>query len=342
MKKTILFVLFVWIGLQVNCQQKKIKSILVAFYNIENFFDTINDPTKDDEEFLPDGKNHWNSTRYYQKLNHISLVISDIGKDNNLKCPLAMGLCEIENRQVLEDIIHSEALKNCNYDIVHYDSRYKRGVDVGFIYQKDRFIVTHSVPYPLIMPDMPDFTTRDQLLISGILDGEPFHFIINHWPSRSGGEKRSAPLREAAAKLCRHIVDSIIKTDSMAKIIIMGDLNDDPTNKSVKEILGGKPTKELTKTGDLYNPMYELFKIKGIGSLAYNDQWNLFDQFIISYPLIAGNSKGYKFVKAGIFNKSYLTQKEGQFADYPFRTYVGNSYMGGYSDHFPSYIILSK
>lgn len=342
MKKTLMLVLFTWVAIFANSQEKKVKSILFAFYNTENFYDTINDPTKNDEEFLPDGPNHWNSEKYFIKVKHISEVIRDIGKDNNQKCPLVMGLTEIENRSILEELIHSEALKDCNYDIVHYDSPDKRGIDVGFLYQKDRFVVTRSSHYPLIVPDNPDFKTRDQLVVSGILDGEPFHFIINHWPSRYGGEKKSSPMREDAAQLCRHIVDSIYKTDSTAKIVIMGDLNDDPINKSVLKILGGNPTKEQTKSGELYNPMYELFKVKGVGSLAYNDKWNLFDQFIISYPLIAPKTKGYKFVKAGVFNKPYLVQKDGQFAGYPFRTYVGSDFMGGYSDHFPSFIILSK
>lgn len=322
--------------------QTKSKSALIAFYNVENLYDTLNDPNTKDDEFLPTADNHWNTKKYNLKLEHISKVIKEIGEDNGFKCPTVMGMCEIENKQVIQDLINTPNLKPFNYGLEHFDSRYERGVDVALIYQKDRFIVVNSKAYPLIIPDKPDFNTRDQLLVSGILDGEAIHFIVNHWPSRRGGEKRSAPLREAAAKLCRYIVDSIYKTDSTAKIIIMGDLNDDPTNASVIKHLRAQKTKESTKNYGLYNPMYELFKKKGIGSLAYNDKWNLFDQFIVSYPLINKTVGGYKFVKAGVFNKSYLIQKEGLFAGYPFRTYVGTTFMGGYSDHFPSFIIISK
>lgn len=322
--------------------QNKTKSALIGFYNIENFFDTIDDPNKNDEEFLPNGANHWNTERYNIKLDHMSKVIKELGVDNGFQCPVVMGLCEIENRNVIQDLINTPALKDCNYGIEHYDCRYDRGVDVALIYQKDRFIVVNSKPYPLIIPDKPDFNTRDQLLVSGILDGEAVHFIVNHWPSRRGGEKRSAPMREAAAKLCRHIVDSLYNMDSTAKIIIMGDLNDDPVNESLVKHLKAQSKKENTTYFGLYNPMYEMFKKKGIGSLAYNDKWNLFDQFIVSYPLINKTTSGYKFSKAGIFNKPFLMQKDGQFAGYPFRTYVGNTFMGGYSDHFPSFIILKK
>lgn len=322
--------------------QIKSKSALIAFYNVENLYDTIDDPKTKDDEFLPNSNNHWNTEKYNLKLEHISKVIKEIGEDNGFKCPTVMGMCEIENKQVIQDLINTPNLKPFNYGLEHYDSRYERGVDVALIYQKDRFIVVNSKAYPLIIPEKPDFNTRDQLLVSGILDGEAVHFIVNHWPSRRGGEKRSAPMREAAAKLCRYIVDSIYKTDSTAKIIIMGDLNDDPTNASVVTHLRAQKTKERTKNYDLYNPMYELFKKKGMGSLAYNDKWNLFDQFIVSYPLISKTVGGYKFVKAGVFNKSYLMQKEGQFAGYPYRTYVGTTFMGGYSDHFPSFIIISK
>jgi len=322
--------------------QKTKTSILVSFYNVENFYDTINDPKFDDEEFLPNGANKWNSEKYWKKVENISKVLSDLGKANSKLCPTVAGLCEVENETVLKDLVNSNNLKKCNYDFILYNSRYVRGVDVALLYQKDRVAVINSKPYPLIIPGDSTFTTRDQLLVSAIIDGELFHFIVNHWPSRRGGEKRSEPHRIAAATLCRHIVDSIFKTDSLAKIIIMGDFNDDPTNKSILEVLKAKPNKVEVKQKELYNPFYDIFVKKGIGSLAYNDKWNLFDQFIVSYPLISKQFKGYKLIKAAIFNASYLLQKNGQFAGYPFRTYVGNNFIGGYSDHLPSYIILAK
>lgn len=340
--RTIFIYLSLILIISCDLSQSQTKSIIVAFYNVENLYDTINDPFFDDEEFLPEGNNKWNTEKYKIKLENISKVLHDIASVNKKNCLTVVGLCEVENKEVLYDLINSNKLKSCNYGIVHYDSRYRRGVDVALLYRKDEMVVVNSKAYPLVMPNDTSFNTRDQLLVSGIIDGELMHFIVNHWPSRRGGEERSAPLREAAAKLCRSIVDSIYKTDSSAKIIIMGDLNDDPVNKSVLVHLNAKPSKEETKKGDLYNPMYYIFVKKGIGTLAYNDKWNLFDQFIVSYPLIDSETKGYKFKKAEVFNASYLLQKEGQFAGYPFRTYIGNKFIGGYSDHFPSYIILTK
>ncbi len=341
MKKLLIIVLFSIATVSCVAQQQS-KPLLVAFYNIENLYDTLDDPKFNDAEFLPNGVNKWNSQKYWIKINNISEVIKDIGQTNNIDCPTVIGLCEVENDTVLTDLINSKNLKLCNYGIVHFDSWYERGVDVALLYQKDRMVVVNTKTYRLYWPADSTFKTRDQLLVSGIINGELFHFIVNHWPSRRGGELRSAPLRNAAAQLCRHIVDSIYKTDSLAKIIIMGDLNDDPTNESILIHLNAKPSKEKTKKGDLYNPMYEIFVKKGIGTLAYNDKWNLFDQFIVSYPLIAQETKGYKLKKAAVFNAAYLMQKEGQFAGYPFRTYVGNTFIGGYSDHFPSYILLTK
>ena len=323
-------------------QEKKYKAVCIAFYNLENFYDTIDDPNKNDEEFLPHGKNHWNSKKYFEKIANLSKVISELGNDIQAKGPVVIGFCEVENIKVLEDLIKSPLLAPLNYGIVHYDGPDLRGVDVAFIYQKQYFSVTNSRSVTLNISGKPDFKTRDQLVVSGQLDGEPMHFIVNHWPSRRGGEKRSAPLRNAAADLCLSITDSILKTDANAKIIIMGDLNDDPTNKSLTEHLKAKSDEKETKPGELFDPMYKMFKNDGIGSLAYRDSWNLFDQIIISQPFLLEDKSTFRYLKTRVFNKNYLTQKDGAFAGYPFRTYVGNDYKGGYSDHFPVYIVLVK
>lgn len=323
-------------------QEKKYKAVCIAFYNIENLYDTVNDPNKNDEEFLPYGKNHWNTKRYNIKIENISKVISEIGNDIQAKGPVVIGFSEVENKKVLEDLVASPLLAPMNYGIVHYDGPDLRGVDVALIYQKQHFSVTSSRSVTLNIPGKPDFRTRDQLVVSGLLDGEPVHFIVNHWPSRRGGEKRSAPLRNAAADLCRSSADSIMRTDINAKIIIMGDLNDDPTNKSLTEHLKAKGEESEIKPGELFDPMYKMFKNDGIGSLAYRDSWNLFDQMVISQPLLSEDKSTFRFLKARVFNKSYLIQKDGAFAGYPFRTYVGNNFQGGYSDHFPVYIVLVK
>ncbi len=322
-------------------QEKKYKALCVAFYNLENLFDTIDNPNINDEDFLPTGSYRWNSERYFKKLNNLSFVISQIGDEIQAKGPVVIGVSEVENKSVVEDLIATQLLSPLNYGIVHYDSPDKRGIDVALLYQKQHFTVTSSRVVTLNIQGKPDFKTRDQLVVSGLLDGEPVHFIVNHWPSRSGGEKRSAPMRNAAGDLCKSIVDSIIKTDPNAKIIIMGDLNDDPTNKSLTEHLKAKGDEKTVQPGELFNPMFKLFK-DGVGSLAYRDNWNLFDQIIVSQPFLLEDKTSLRFLKARVFNKNFLIQKDGGFSGYPFRTYVGSTWQGGYSDHFPSYIILVK
>jgi len=327
----------------VQAQVKKtIKVACVGFYNVENLFDTINQENVNDEEFTPQGVNKWNGEKSKIKLQNLAEVISQIGDEMVKGGPIIMGLCEIENRSVLEDLVNEPLLKPMDYGIVHYDSWERRGVDVALIYQKAHFIVTNSYTVRLHNSKDSSFRTRDQLVVSGLFDGEPMHFIINHWPSRRGGEKRSEHLRAKAAILCRSVADSIMAREPYAKIVIMGDLNDDPTNKSILKYLRAKKTIEETQLGGLYNPMYKLFVKDGIGSLAYRDSWNLFDQIIISQPFLIKELSSYRFLKARVFNKTFLQQKEGSFAGYPWRTYVGNSFMGGYSDHFPTYIFLVK
>ncbi len=323
-------------------QEKKYKALCIAFYNLENFFDTIDDPNKNDEEFLPDGKYHWDTKKYKTKIEHMSEVISQIGDEIQAKGPVVIGVSEVESKSVLEDLIASPALAPLNYGYVLIKGPDKRGINVGFLYQKKYFIVTNTRSATLRIPGKTDWATRDQLVITGKLEGEKVDFIVNHWPSRSGGEKRSAPLRNAAADLCKSLADSIYKSDPNAKIIIMGDLNDDPTNKSLTQHLKVKGNAEEVKAGDLFDPMYNMFKKDGIGSLAYRDKWDLFDQIIVSQPFLEQDKSSYRFLHARVFNKNFLVQKDGAFAGYPFRTYVGDTWMGGYSDHFPSYIILVK
>ena len=326
----------------VSAQEKKYKVGCIAFYNLENLYDTLNDPNTNDDEFTPNGPYKYSGERYKEKLKHMSQVISQIGNEYVKGGPVIIGVSEIENRAVLEDLIKQDSLKASNYGIVHFNSPDKRGVDVGLLYQKNNFTVTSSKSVTLKIPGRTDFFTRDQLVVGGKFNGEQLYIIVNHWPSRRGGEKRSAALRNAAADLCKSIVDSIQNIDSTAKVIIMGDLNDDPTNKSLTNHLKAKGNQAEVGKRDLYNPGYNMFKKEGLGSLAYRDSWNLFDQIIISGTLLGDDRSTYKFFKAKIFNRNFLTQKEGAFSGYPLRTYVGTTYMGGYSDHFPVYIFLTK
>lgn len=320
---------------------KKYQVALAGFYNLENLFDTIDDSLKRDEEFLPDGKNRWDSEKYLHKLDQMSLVISKIGKDFTPDGIAVLGLSEIENRTVIEDLISTPLLKDFGYEIVHYDSPDRRGVDVGLIYQKKYFEVTNSTSNRLWIEGRDDFYTRDQLVVSGKLLGDEIHFIVNHWPSRYGGEKRSRPLRNAAAELSRHLVDSLLTIDPYAKIIVMGDLNDNPNNESVKEIMKAKGDSSKLNPGDFYNPMYSMYK-KGIGSNAWRDTWSLFDQTLLSQGLLGKDFSTLTFYKALIFNKGFLLQKDGRYKGYPYRSFASGNWMGGYSDHFPVYVVLVK
>ena len=296
------------------------------------------------DEFSASGPKAWDSLKYNQKLKNLSRVISEIGRDITQTAPVALGVVEIENREVLEDLVVQPALKPFNYGIVHYNSWDKRGIDVGFIYQKDRFIVQNRRKYELEVfnTDGTRDYTRDILRVDGLLDGEPVTFIVNHWPSRRGGEAASFPKRKAAAELLKSIFDEIRRDNPQAKIIAMGDFNDDPVSPSLKDILGAKGNKDKIKEGDIFNAMGDMFS-KGFGTLAYRDGWNLFDQIITSSALVGKDYSSYKLYRTEIFSPSYLISKEGQYKGYPNRMYGGDTYHAdGYSDHFPVYTILLR
>lgn len=271
-------------------------------------------------------------------------VISDIGADVSNNAPVIIGLAEVENRQVIEDLANDPALVGKDYGIVHFESPDARGIDVALMYQKEFFTPIDTSSHELKIYD--DLTrkrvyTRDQLLVSGKLEGEMIHVIVSHWPSRSGGEARSRPKRIAAAKLNKRIIDSLQANDPYAKIFSMGDLNDDPTNSSLKDVLKAKRDKEDVKLKGIYNPMEDFFR-KGLGSNAYRDAWSLFDQILITKPLLDTDYSSFRFYKAGVFNKQYLTNKKGRYKGYPFRSFADGGFTNGFSDHFPVYVHIIK
>ncbi len=327
-------------------QEKKEYHILtVGFYNLENLFDIYDDPDTFDDDRTPTGKDRWTATKYRQKIENMAYAISRIGVDEAKGPPALLGVCEIENLEVLEDLTSHPIMKPYDYGVVHYDSPDLRGIDVALLYQKKLFRPEHSVTHELVLhhPAEPEkrIYTRDQLLVTGLLMGERIHILVNHWPSRSGGEKASSPKREKAALLNKRIIDSLHRTDPYARIISMGDFNDDPHNKSLKKVLGAKAEKKNVGFKELYNPMSGMAK-KGNGSLAYRDGWNLFDQIIISKPFLEPDYSRFTFFKAGIFNENFLVTPSGQYKGYPFRSYSNGSFTGGYSDHFPVYLMLIK
>ncbi len=317
----------------------------IAFYNLENLFDTINDPKTYDDDRTPDGKDHWTEKKYKDKLKKMAKVISEIGLEVTKNTPAIIGVAEIENREVLEDLVNEPSLLSKDYGIIHFDSPDKRGIDVALLYQKKLFRPKNKSTHELLIYDKENRTkriyTRDQLLVSGYLDGDLIHIIVNHWPSRRGGEHRSSYKRNQAANLNKKIIDSLFDINPYAKIITMGDLNDNPDNSSVKKILAAKSKKEDVKLKGLFNPMASIMK-KGVGSLASRDRWNLFDQIILSKSFLIGNYSSYQYYKAGVFNDNYLINTKGKFKGYPYRSFANGVYIGGYSDHFPVYIYLIK
>jgi endonuclease/exonuclease/phosphatase family metal-dependent hydrolase len=340
-----LIILCVLIFLNLNAQKKrKFKVHTIAFYNVENLFDTINDPNKFDEA-SPIMEIKFNRGEIYKKkVKNMARVISEIGADVSKNTPAIIGLAEVENRQVLEDLANDPSLFQKDYGIIHFDSPDARGIDVALLYQKELFTPLSKSKHELKIYDdisRKRVYTRDQLLVSGKLEGELIHIIVSHWPSRSGGEARSRPKRMAAARLNKRIIDSLQAINPYAKIFSIGDLNDDPTNASLKEVLKAKRDKEDVQLKGIYNPMEAFFKI-GLGSNAYRDAWSLFDQILITKPLLEKDYSSFRFFKAGIFNKQYLTNKKGRYKGYPFRSFSNSSFTNGFSDHFPVYVHIIK
>lgn len=341
-----------------TAQDKKFAIHTVAFYNVENLYDTINDPLTRDDEWV------YSSKYYKRKISNVAKVLSMIGDGENPNPPTVIGLAEAENRRVLEALVKEPNLMPFDYGIVHFDSPDRRGIDCAFLYQKSKFKPTSYVNIPLIIyesdtkkidsssaakSDASDeeievdatnkrIYTRDQILMTGLLDGEEIHFIVNHWPSRRGGEKISSLLREKAAALNVKIIDSLRLLNPEAKVITMGDLNDGPFNRSLKKVLKAKGDRKSLAPGDIYNPMENMAK-KGIGTLAYRDAWDLFDQILVTESLVRDDYKSYRFWKAGVYNKPFMIQTTGQYKGYGLRN---NATSPGYSDHFPSYIYLIK
>ncbi|MCT2563211.1 endonuclease/exonuclease/phosphatase family protein [Chryseobacterium herbae] len=297
------------------------------------------------EEFTPSSGKNYNTKIYKAKLANEAKVIAELGAQYTKTAPAVVGLIEVENRQVIEDLVKQPALAKYDYGIVHYNSYDYRGIDVALIYQKRRFTVTNSLKKELKVfgDDGKREYTRDILVVTGFLDNEKVAFFMNHWPSRRGGEAVSLPKRNAAAALLKQQMDSIRTADPTTKLFAMGDFNDDPVSSSLKNYLKAAASpKDLSETTPYLNLMYPLYK-KGIASLAYQDAPNLFDQIIVSKNLVSDQvTKEYSVYKAEIFAPPYLVNKEGNYKGYPFRSWNGDQFTGGYSDHFPAFVILQK
>ncbi len=303
---------------------------IVGFYNLENLFDTVDDPKTIDEEFLPNGANNWTDERYAIKLANMSNVIAQFYPD-------ILGVSEIENRKVLEDLVAHPNIASKRYQIIHFDMTDARGVDVAMLYRASVFKPFSIKKLVIKNPEDADFKTRDILWVKGLCLGDTLHVAVNHWPSRRGGKE---DMRLMAAQVLRKAVDSVLAINPKANIVMLGDFNDDPNNRSIKKILIAND--DAQKKNTLINAGEPTFK-KGYGSLSFNGIWNLFDQIIISSAL--GDHVGVDYVPETftVFAQRWMYVEDGKYKGSPKRTFSGGVFNPeGYSDHFPVFILLKK
>lgn len=316
------------------------KELLVVSYNVENLFDTKDDPSNPgDNEFTPESEKNWTQERYDKKISDLAKVISSI----DIELPDIVGLCEVENRQVIEDLISDTSLSAGNYGIVHEQSPDPRGIDVALIYKKSEFEYVSHEAIKVKLPDNAKYRTRDILHVMGVvLEKDTFHIFVNHWKSRSGGVAETEHKRINAAKILRAEVDKILDKNPAANIIIMGDLNDEPQNTSVSKTLNATNNRSAKDYKELYNVLYNK-DLNNEGSYSYKGNWNMIDNIIISQNLL-GNRLGFHVAKndGEVFMPKWILYYQTKADKYvPNKTYGGKNYYGGISDHLPVYIIFS-
>ena len=354
MKRIVIIALVFLAGLSIHAQTRQ--NYVVGFYNLENLFDTYDDPVKNDEEFLPEGKNQWTEVKYQKKLFNMATVIAEMAKANKAFHTI-LGVSEIENRLVLEDLVSHPLLSDANFQIVHYDGSDRRGVDVGLLYRADQFEYMGSesipfsfedtqVPITLSKEEQDYFRTRDILMVHGLIDGEHIAFYVAHLPSRIGG--KGSDLRSLGADIIKRHSDRLSQKYPGIKMIVMGDMNDDPHDASMSKWLGAVRNIEDTQKGGFFNPFWDML-LDGYGSLGYRDVWSIYDQVIPSETLVNAPENTLKVQKIGkkgyygaIFKRPFMVTQQGQYKNYPFRTFSNGKFVNGYSDHFPAYIVIGK
>lgn len=325
--------------------EKKFSVYGVGFYNLENLFDTCHDAGKNDYEFLPDGTNKWNGMKYSHKLKNMARVLAEMGTDmlpKTIGCA-AIGVSEVENAKVLTDLCAQEPLAARGFKFCHIEGPDKRGVDCALLYNPSLFTVRNVklVPFVQELEKDSNYYTRGFLTVSGTLAGEHVTIVVAHLPSRFNGSF----YREIGGKQMKVLKDSLLRDDPNVKVMIMGDMNDDPMDKSMAEMLSAKREIKQVGDGDMYNPWWNILK-KGTGTLMYNGNWNLFDQIILSPSLINRDGKrnfaSLKYLKPEIFSRDYLFQQEGKYKGNTKRTHAGGVWLDGYSDHLPVVVYLAK
>lgn len=338
MKKSLMLIGLLVMNTLLYAQQKP--PIVVGFYNLENYYDTINDPNVNDDEFTPDGANAYTPAVFIKKVDNLASVVSIMGVEQNPEGLAFLGVAEIENLDVLKTLCNHPKLRARGWKVVHFDGPDERGVDCGLLYNPKMFKVmsASSLTVPVEVGDRP---TRDVLYVVGKLNDDVVHVFVNHWPSRRGGESATREKRKIAAGVSKKVIDSLMKIDPLTKVIVMGDLNDDPINASVTQVLGTKWKTNEVKPGGMFNPWTAFYK-RGLGTMAYQDTWGLFDQILISYGYLKSSSPGLHYKEAIVFNRPFMIEKFGQYKGYPKRSYSNGVWNDGYSDHYPTILILNQ
>lgn len=354
--KKVFIILFCCLSVLLSSQAQTRQNYVIGFYNLENLFDIYDDPVKNDQEFLPDGKNEWTEVKYHKKLHNMAKVIAEMAKANKAFHTI-LGVSEIENRLVLEDLVSQPELADANFQIVHYDGPDRRGVDVGLLYRADQFeyLDSESIPFSfegteveitLTQEEQDYFRTRDILMVHGLIAGEHFAFYVAHLPSRIGG--KGADLRSLGGEIMKKHSEKMSEKYPGIKIVVMGDMNDNPQDESMAKWLGAVQKIEETQEGGFFNPFWQML-YDGYGSLAYRDVWSIYDQVIPSETLVnpePGTLKLLKVDRKGhygvVFKRPFMMTQSGQYKNYPFRTFSNGKFMNGYSDHLPTYIVIGK
>jgi endonuclease/exonuclease/phosphatase family metal-dependent hydrolase len=334
MKKLIFSTILLFVLNNVFAQKKA----CIAFYNQENLFDTIDNPRKNDEEFLPNGKYKWNTERYLKKLDNMAKVIASMNNNNGADF---LGMCEVESIEALTDLTKNKQLEKMAYKTLFFEGEDERGIDNAFIYKSSLVKIASGKSIPIPSDGIDGDHTRNLLLAELILtNNQKLYFIVNHWPSRREGEKESEFKRVFVAGVVRKTCDSIYAINPKANIIVMGDLNDTPSNMSVIATLGATGSASKTKDKMLYNTVKDL-AMEGKGTHKYKNEWSMLDQIIISANLLNTKSK-VKFVQgsAQVYKQDFMLETDEKYKGSPLRTFVGNKYLGGFSDHLPVMIYL--
>lgn len=335
MRKLIVFFSFWFSVTIVVAQNTERKLYSIAFYNLENLFDTIHDAGKNDYDFLPDGSYRWTAKKYEAKLHNLSDVLSSLSRNLVSEGPAVIGVAEVENHRVLTDLVSQPAM--ANYKFVHYEGPDRRGIDCALLYDPQQFAVTNS-KLVLSAPFEGDTVhlTRGFLIVDGRMAGERVCFIVNHWPSRGA----KSPVRVHAARQVKALTDSLMHEDKKLKLFVMGDMNDDPMDESM-QTLGARKYISGMKANQFFNPWWEILEDKGVGTLLYRGKWNLFDQIVLSRPLVKAK-KGLRYDHSEVFIRDYLIQQDGKYKGSPLRTHGGRVWLNGYSDHLPTIIYLKR